>query len=100
MQQRDPDEVPGDLQSKSRAGAHPRAPDVLPANRHDGDLVAATAGKVDELDVEHDGGHELASEEVLRGVARERLEPALGVLDVADDPDRREEVEHGAQGSA
>ncbi len=58
------------------------------------DRVAAPAREVDELDVEHDRGDLLSREQVLRGLAREALEPALGVLDVADDPDRREKVEH------
>ena len=59
--------------------------------------VATPSGQVDQLDVEHDRGDPLPGEEVLGGLAREALEAALGVLDVADDPDRRERVEQPAE---
>ena len=66
MEQRDPEEVPGDAEGQARPRAHPRAAAILPADRDDGDPVAAPPGEVDELDVEDDAGDLLAREEVLR----------------------------------
>ena len=97
MDERDPEQVPGDPQRQARAGAHPRAAPVVPADRHDRQPVAAPAGEVDQLDVEHDARDLLAGEQVVRGRAREALEPALRVLDRPDDPDRGEEVERLAE---
>src|SRR3954468_22087730 len=100
MQERDPEEVPRDLQREHWAGAHPRAAHVLPSDRHHGELVPAAACEVDELDVEDDRCDLLTWEEVLCRLAGEALEAALGVLDVADDPDRREQVEQAAERTA
>ena len=54
-----------------RSRAHPRAALVEPADRHDGDPIAAPAGEVDELDVEDDAGDPLSGEQVLGGGSRE-----------------------------
>ena len=78
-------------------GAHPRAAPVVPADRDDRHRVAATAGQVDELDVEDDARDPLPREEVVRRGPREALEPALRVLDGADDPDRGQHVEDLAE---
>ena len=59
--------------------------------------IAATAGEVDELHIEHDARDALALEQVVGRLALEALEPALGVLDRADHPDRGDEVEHLAE---
>ena len=64
----------------------------------DRDPVAATAGEVDQLDVEDDAGDPLPGEEVVGRLAGEALEPALGVLDVTDGPDRGQGVERPARG--
>ena len=82
---------------QARAGAHPRAALVVPADRHDRDPVAAPPSEVDQLDVEDDARDLLAREQVVRGRPREALEPALRVLHRADDPDRREGMEDLAQ---
>ena len=67
---------------------------------HDRHPVAAPPGEVDELDVEHDAGHPLAREHVVRRTPREALEAALRVLDGPDDPHRREQVERLARAGA
>ena len=59
--------------------------------------VAAAADEEDELDVEHDARDLLAGEDVAGDLAVEALEPALRVLDGADDPQRGERVERLAQ---
>ena len=91
MDERDPEQVPGDAEREPRA----RRASASRAGRTSGSgtiamPVAAPAGEVDQLDVEHDAGDLLAREQVVRRVAREALEPALRVLDRPDDPDRRE----------
>ena len=62
-----------------------------------GDPVAPAAGEVDQLHVEDDARDPLLAEEVVGRLAGEALEAALGVLDVADGPDRGEPVEGAAQ---
>ena len=79
---------------------HARPAPVVPADRHDRDPIPAPAGQVDQLDIEDDARDLLAREEVVRRRAREPLEPALRVLHRPDDPDRREQVEDLARGSA
>ena len=67
VQQPDADQVPRDGEAQAQAGMHPRAAPVGPADRHDGDPVAAPPGEVDQLDVEHDALDPLGFEEVVRG---------------------------------
>ena len=93
MDERDPEQVPGDPHCQARPSAHAGAALVEPADRHDGHPVAAPAREIDELDVEDDARDPLAREQVLRRLATEPLEPALRVLDRPDDPDRRQHVE-------
>ena len=79
--------------ARPNRATHPRAALVGPADRDDGERVAALAGQEDQFDVEHDARDLLAREQVVGDVAPEALEAALRVLDRADDPDRGEEVE-------
>ena len=75
------------------ADAHPRAADVVPHDRHDGDRVAAPTREVDDLGVEDDAGRPLPREEVAPDLAAEALEAALRVGHVAGDPGARDEAE-------
>ena len=98
MEERDPEEVPGDPRARGPGCACIRDPRrSYQLDRHDRQPVAAPPGEVDQLDVEDDARDPLRREQVVRGVAREPLEPALGVLDRADHPDRGEGVEHLAE---
>ena len=90
VQERRPEEVPGHPQAQAQPRVHPRAVLVRPDDGDDGDPVAPPAGEVDELHVEDDAGDPLLGEEVVGRLAGEALEAALGVLDVADRPDRGE----------
>src|SRR5712691_2158172 len=81
VDERDAQEVDADAQREREARTHPRAALVIPADRHDGDPVAAAPGEVDELDVEDDARDLLLGEQLPGGVTGEPLEPALGVLD-------------------
>ena len=86
-----------DAEGQAQARVHARAAAVRPADRHDRVAVAAPADEEDQLHVEHDARDLLAGEDVAGDVAVEALEPALRVLDGADDPQRRERVERLAQ---
>ena len=86
VQQSDPDEIPGDGQGQAGPRPHARATPVRPADGDDGDPVAAPAGEVDELHVEHDAADLLGLEQVVGRRSPEALEPALGVLDRARRP--------------
>src|SRR3954462_13910041 len=97
MEQRDPEQVPRDLEGEPCAGPHPRPSPVAPADRHDIDPVATSPSEVDKLDVEDDAGDLLPREQVVRGFPREALEPALRVLHRAVDPGRREEMDRLAK---
>src|SRR5262245_53613206 len=54
MDQRDPEQIPGDPQRQARPRPHSRAAAVRPADRDDRHPVAAPPGEVDQLDVEDD----------------------------------------------
>ena len=60
---------------EARAGAHPRAAPVVPADRHDRHPIAAPSREVDQLDVEDDARDLLAREQVVGGLARKPLKP-------------------------
>ena len=96
MEEGRPEEVPGDPQAQAQPRVHPRPVLVRPDDRHHGQPEGAPAGEVDQLHVEDDAGDLLLGEEVLGRLAGEALEPALGVLHVADGPDRGEGVERPA----
>src|SRR3954454_22622267 len=93
MHERDPEEIPADSRGERRSRTHPRPEPVGPADRDDGDAVAPPPREEDDLDVEDDARDPLPTEQVMSGGAREALEPALGVLDGACDPGRREHME-------
>src|SRR4051812_4586467 len=97
MEQRDPEQIPGDAQREAGTRPHARPSAVLPADGDDRDAVAAPPGEVDELDIEHDAGDLLTLEQIPAGSSPEPLEATLGVLDRADHPGRREEVEDPAE---
>src|SRR4051794_26717630 len=93
MDEGDPEQVPGDANGEPRPGSHPRPEAVSPADRDDRDAVAAPPREEDDLDVEDDARDLLPTEQVVSGGAGEALEPALRVLDGADYPGGREDVE-------
>ena len=68
----------------------PRRSAQGPARRRS---VSPPAREVDQLDVEDDARDPLPAEQVVGGRAAEALESALGVLDRADDPQRRQHME-------
>src|SRR3954452_7072157 len=80
VDQRDPEEVPRDADREAHGRTHARPAAVRPLHGHDRVPVAAPAGEVDHLDVEHDARDLLAREQVPGDVPAEPLEPALGVL--------------------
>src|SRR5688572_15391209 len=100
MDERDPEEVPRDAHRQARSGAHAGPALVVPANWDDRDPEVPAAREIDELDIEDDAGHALATEEVLGGFPSETLEPALRILDRPDHPERCQQVkdfpEHAA----
>ena len=99
MQEWDPEQVPGHADGQAQARVHAGAAAVRPADGHHGVPVAAPPDEVDDLDVEHDAGDHLASEDVARNLPVEALEPALRVLDRAHHPDGSQQVEGLAQGA-
>ncbi len=100
MEERDPEQVPGHADGQARARVHAGAAPVRPADGHHRVTVAATPDQVDDLDVEHDAGDQLAREDVPSHLPAEALEPALRVLDRAHHPDGGQQVEGLAKRAA
>src|SRR5215212_3530794 len=69
---------------------------IRPGDRHLADAVAELAGQVQDFHVEAEAGDPLALEHVLGCGPRERLEPALGVLDAPDGEHLHQQVEDPA----